>query len=71
MQSFSRGTGRRGKVDAKLLEVGWWNDDAWKNVSAIIGRIRKRDIVYKLGNSIKITYLRRNRLIGFINISDY
>ena len=71
MQSFSRGSGRRGKVDAKLLVVGWWNEDAWKNVSAIIGRIRKRDKVYKLGNSITITYLRRNRLIGLINISDY
>ena len=71
MQSFSRGSGRRGKVDAKLLVVGWWNEDAWKNVSAIIGRIWKCDKVYKLENSITITYLRRNRLVGFINISDY
>jgi len=71
MQSFPRGSGRQGKFDAKLLVAGLWNEDAWKNVSAIIGRIRKRDIVYKLGNLITITYLRRNRLVGFINISDY
>ena len=61
MQSFSRDSGWRGKIDAKLLVVGWWNEDAWKNVLAFIGRIWKCDIVYKL----------ENWLVGFINISDY